>query len=356
MTVIDGIGEEVVDFFIVLLLTIIITSAWMSTNSRPRSYRTVFVMGHSASPHNAVLSSNTPQTVSTSSTPSTQEEGLVEDIMPLSEVDVTMADDNRLHLYSVDEPSESESTEDGEPENEPDNAQVREMDSIVNAMEADRCRDCEYFNRPRDTTNNNDSASRQTSNLPNQNNVISNNEEGDNKINIKLKYLNDSSKDVVGSLNELLKDFKLRHFSNELTSQLTVKIIFKGRLLADESTLGECGVHDHAVLHCLIHPLRQRSQTQIASEEASRAQIQQEVPREIIVERTWDLENVLMTLVSVALTVVWFLRCEYSSMFTASASVALFGLTVFYGVAIFGLYLSDTIQFNQRPRQRTIEN
>lgn len=41
-------------------------------------------------------------------------------------------------------------------------------------------------------------------------------------------------------------------------------------------------------------------------------------------------------------------RCEYSNMFTASASVALFGLTVFYSVAIFGLYLSDTFHFERR--------
>lgn len=42
-------------------------------------------------------------------------------------------------------------------------------------------------------------------------------------------------------------------------------------------------------------------------------------------------------------------RCEYSNMFTASASVALLGLTVFYSVAIFALYLSDSLQLERRP-------
>lgn len=43
-------------------------------------------------------------------------------------------------------------------------------------------------------------------------------------------------------------------------------------------------------------------------------------------------------------------------MFTASASVALFGLTVFYSVAIFGLYLSDTFHFERRPAQPVPNN
>lgn len=52
-----------------------------------------------------------------------------------------------------------------------------------------------------------------------------------------------------------------RHFSTELTSECRVRLIFNGRVLSDEAaTLRACGLHDRAVVHCLVHPSRPSNQ------------------------------------------------------------------------------------------------
>ncbi|XP_047026003.1 uncharacterized protein LOC124634458 isoform X3 [Helicoverpa zea] len=274
--------------------------------------------------------------------------------------------------------NESEVHEEVEPAS---NAQIREMDSIVSAMEADVTAGCDLFTRagepnpatviPTDTKKENDKETsapstanvEKSSETATTDNVMPTEGAGDvtaeeqesRRILIKLKYLNDTLKEVEGSLDELLKDFKWRHFSTELTAECRVRLIFNGRVLLDDAaTLRACGLHDRAVVHCLVHPKRTVNQRGSGEEGAGAAP--ELVSERAAPERAWDLENILMTLVSVALTVVWFFRCEYSNLFTASASLALFGLTVFYSVAIFGLYLSDTFQFDRRPPQPVPDN
>lgn len=411
MTLIEGVGDEVVQFVSVVLVVVVAALAWWSTNARPGRYRTVLVM-RSRTHHpvtlrigtrsNLMLSST--QVSTTSQVPITETTGTTtteaaEDssntsVIPLQEMDsivdadMAMLNNNRLHFYRrIDSPSnvqsiaestsdESEAQEEAEPAS---NAQIREMDSIVSAMEADVTAGCDFFTRSNES--NSSSPKPAAKNDTNKENVPStaNKEitddninrdavdsatetpesaiEGDSdrrKILIKLKYLNDTLKEVEGSLDELLKDFKWRHFSTELTAESRVRLIFNGRVLLDDAaTLRACGLHDRAVVHCLVHPKRNNNNQQVGNVEETAAEL---VTERAQPERTWDLENILMTLVSVALTVVWFFRCEYSNMFTASASVALFGLTVFYSVAIFGLYLSDTFQFDRRTPQPVPNN
>lgn len=401
---VDGVGDEVIQFAAVVVVVIVAILAWWSTNARPDRYRTVLVM-RSRSHHpvtvnirtrsNLMLTSS--QANNSSPTPTSNEVGssstnISEEaqrdntrVIPLQEMDsivdadMAMLDNNRLHFYRrIDSPNnvqsatestseESETQDESEPVS---NAQIREMDSIVNAMEAEVTAGCDFFTRSNSSNstdvavkeNGKDGNSTDQVNNPVDTNAVPNEEEttpllnpdeNDTRILIKLKYLNDTLKEVEGNLDELLKDFKTRHFSRELSSESCVRLIFKGRVLGDEgATLRACGLHHRAVVHCLVHPKRTGNQQQNGNpEETSGNATHELITERQQPERAWDLENILMTLVSVALTVVWFFRCEYSNMFTASASVALFGLTVFYSVAIFGLYLSDTFQFDRRPAQ-----
>ncbi|KAI5646876.1 transmembrane and ubiquitin-like domain-containing protein 1 [Phthorimaea operculella] len=299
-------------------------------------------------------------------------------VIPLQEMDsivdadVAMLDNNRLHFYRrIDSPNATQSAAESSSDEsavveevEPaSTAQIREMDSIVSAMEADVNTTTPIVDT-KDKTEQNKSEDKPSASSVNATETINNvtteqNVGGDSnakKILIKLKYLNDTLKEVEGSLDELLKDFKWRHFSTELSGECRVRLIFNGRVLADEAaTLRALGLHHRAVVHALVHPKRPTNQGPTVTSEGP---MSMGARPELVGEggaggaggadRSWDLENILMTLVSVALTVVWFFRCEYSNMFTASASVALFGLTVFYSVAIFGLYLSDTFHTDRR--------
>ncbi|XP_030030304.1 transmembrane and ubiquitin-like domain-containing protein 1 isoform X3 [Manduca sexta] len=410
MPLIEGVGDEVVQFAAAVLVVVVAVLAWWSTNARPDRYRTVLVMRSRSHPITVSIltrsnrishltlsnaQANSPGQPIVPEGPSTSTSEQVEEsprenarVIPLQEMDsivdadMAMLDNNRLHFYRrIDSPtssqsasdsaSESEAPEDAEPAS---NAQIREMDSIVNAMEADVTAGCDFFtranasdatassetasvNRPEKkddlSTNPKDNAGTPNEN-PSEDSATTSQEGNRRKILIKLKYLNDTLKEVEGSLDELLKDFKLRHFSSELSSECRVRLIFNGRVLCDEgATLRACGLHHRAVVHCLVHPKRTAAgagaQQPGMPDEPSGAPTHELITERQQPERAWDLENILMTLVSVALTIVWFFRCEYSNMFTASASVALFGLTVFYSVAIFALYLSDTFQIDRRP-------
>ncbi|CAG9579899.1 unnamed protein product [Danaus chrysippus] len=389
MPLIEGVGDEVVQFAGVVLVVVVAMLAWWSTNARPNRYRTVLVMRSRAHPvtvnilsrANVTTSQNTNQ-ASTSTAivaGNVSSHSLTRDnrVIPLQEMDsivdadMAMLDNHRLHFYrrihsppSDETPSEARS-EENESLEEPEPAssdQIREMNSIVSAMEADAPPGCTCYRRneantnkegPKKEGNENIEQTTGTSEVETAGTSIDD-APGESRILIKLKYLNDTLKEVEGSLDELLKDFKRRHFAEELCSERVVRLIFRGRVLGDEAaTLRACGLHHRAVVHCLVHPKRQRPVQQTTNPTSAEGQ---SVGSEAAPERSWDLENILMTLVSIALTIVWFFRCEYSNMFTASASVALFGLTVFYSVAIFGLYLSDSFYFERRPAQPVANN
>ncbi|KAM3967078.1 uncharacterized protein ACR2FA_011929 isoform 1-T2 [Aphomia sociella] len=411
MTLIEGVGDEVVQFVGVVLVVVVAILAWWSTNARPDRYHTVLVM-RSRAHHPVTVSIRTRSNVVSSTQASSSVQAITSEpasqsnasetaedisrensqVIPLQEMDsivdadMAMLDNNRLHFYrridstpsGTQSVAESTSDESETLEEPASNAQIREMDSIVSAMEADVTAGCDFFTRPNESnttlpsdvkpksvkrSDNNDGSVASTAAGDNLNNDNAN-ENGTTstnvptevvdrkKILIKLKYLNDTLKEVEGNLDELLKDFKWRHFATELSAECRVRLIFNGRVLVDDAaTLRACGLHDRAVVHCLVHPKRANNQQRGIPEEATVNATHELITEGVQPDRPWDLENILMTLVSVALTVVWFFRCEYSNMFTASASVALFGLTVFYSVAIFGLYFSDTFHFDRRPAQ-----
>ncbi|XP_041968317.1 transmembrane and ubiquitin-like domain-containing protein 1 isoform X2 [Aricia agestis] len=397
MTMIDGIGDEVIQFMAVVLIIFVASLAWWSTNARPNRYRTILVMR--SRPHHPVTVSirtrpNTtnlqinssqetpaePTLATTTNTALESESSRNNGVIPLQEMDsivdadMAMLDNNRLHFYRrIDAPAATQTQETQREEVAPveaepaSNDQIREMDSIVSAMEADVTDGCDFFARNNEPNSSLKSSEEKDNDqsaagegeaavdvASSTSTDIASADADQRKILIKLKYLNETLKEVEGSLDELLKDFKRRHFSAELSSERRVRLIFNGRVLEEAATLRALGLHHRAVVHCLVHPNRpQQTQQQSPPEAAANPELSRETPQG---ERWLDMENVLMTLVSVALTIVWFFRCEYSNMFTASASVALFALTVFYTVAIFGLYLSDTFHFDRRPNQPVPNN
>lgn len=44
MSLIEGVGDEVIQFIVVVLVVAVASLAWWSTNARPDRYRTVLVM------------------------------------------------------------------------------------------------------------------------------------------------------------------------------------------------------------------------------------------------------------------------------------------------------------------------
>ncbi|XP_061384475.1 uncharacterized protein B0303.4-like isoform X3 [Danaus plexippus] len=307
MPLIEGVGDEVVQFAVVVLVVVVAMLAWWSTNARPNRYRTVLVMRSRAHPVTVNMLSRTNVTTSQNTNQASTSTAVVAGnvssnsvtrdnrVIPLQEMDsivdadMAMLDNHRLHFYRrIHSPPSNQTTsenrsEENESLEEPEPAssdQIREMNSIVSAMEADAPPGCTCYRRNGGATlvlfwdryikpNANKEGPKKEDN-ENIEPTSGNGEQetagtsvddtpGESRILIKLKYLNDTLKEVEGSLDEPLKDFKRRHFAEELCSERVVRLIFRGRVLGDEAaTLRACGLHHRAVVHCLVHPKRQR--------------------------------------------------------------------------------------------------
>lgn len=82
-------------------------------------------------------------------------------------------------------------------------------------------------------------------------------------ITIKLKFLNDSQREVRAVPSESLGGFKRRHFADDLASNKVVRLIFNGQMLrGDRESLSHYGLFDNCVVHCLVSSGEQQRQQQ----------------------------------------------------------------------------------------------
>ncbi|RZF49035.1 hypothetical protein LSTR_LSTR011397 [Laodelphax striatellus] len=168
-------------------------------------------------------------------------------------------------------------------------------------------------------------------------------------IRIRLKYLNDNQTVVEGRLQEQLGDFKRRHFSLELAAEKMVRLIFNGQVLqSDSQTLQGYGLFDNCVVHCLVHNQRTNQSSRTASSHSSHQPTHNSgssrnngtAPPE------WNLGTVLYASLSICLGFALYCRYQYSHLFTVTTSAALFGLSAIFAVTLVGQFLpdSETIQ------------
>lgn len=141
-------------------------------------------------------------------------------------------------------------------------------------------------------------------------------EDVSSRIRIKLKYLNDDLRLVDGKLEELLGDFKRRHFSDEISSNKLVRLIFNGQVLQqDTQTLQSCGFFNDCVVHCLVHQQRSVG-PEVGESHSSEGNLSTFGGRTFVNNnnnnsRDWDLSNVLIALVSFSLGSAWYFRLVY---------------------------------------------
>lgn len=159
-------------------------------------------------------------------------------------------------------------------------------------------------------------------------------------IRIRLKYLNDDQKLVEGRLHEQLGDFKRRHFGLELAADKLVRLIFNGQVLqSDNETLQGYGLFDNCVVHCLVHQQRSGAASENQLARDS-ASNANTVPDEFH-HRDLDVGSFLFASLSVLLGLAWYCRYQYAQLFNATSTVALVGLTGILTVSFIGIYLPD---------------
>jgi len=155
---------------------------------------------------------------------------------------------------------------------------------------------------------------------------------------------------VTSQLGEKIVDFKRRHFSTEMSENKTVRLIFNGRVLDnDTKTLRESGIFDQCVVHCLIVN-RQQNQDQSRSSNASATggrgnsggtgggDLNQENMR-----RVGGLPEpgmFFIAFIGIFLVFLWFICLHFGQhLFTQSAVVSLTVLTAIFLIGIVACYL-----------------
>ncbi|KAJ8935973.1 hypothetical protein NQ314_012540 [Rhamnusium bicolor] len=341
MTLIEGIGDEVTNFFIALFVVIIVTLAWWTTNiSEQRHVRTVLLLERRRHRAHRRLTNHTETVTITEGTilSSASEES------PNTE-DITSIEPSS----SVHKPSEAK----GRNEEIDTSAQSAHLphsssnveDTIENILDSTEHAVMEhnYAERNESTSNVQSNGTDEKSEVD-KSEHISENKSG---ITIKLKYINDDLKLVSGRLEERLGDFKRRHFEPELSSNKLVRLIFNGQVLQpDTQTLKSCGFFDNCVVHCLIHQKRTQP-NEVTPSEATRDGFSFPTSNGIPnlnnnnQNRDWDLGNFLFAFISFILLAAWYFRYVYAHLYTVTATVGLILITGIFTIVLVGMYFPD---------------
>ncbi|KAG5679079.1 hypothetical protein PVAND_008674 [Polypedilum vanderplanki] len=153
----------------------------------------------------------------------------------------------------------------------------------------------------------------------------------EDKISIKLKYLNEEIKNTWCLKNESLESFKKRNFKNELESKL-IKLIFNGKLLEDDKkSMQQCGIFSEAVVHCLILQKKNQVNVNAANQNVNQNRrgggAQNNSFMNInFVNFEWNIIG--MSLVCLTLVICWFCRLQFFSWYSSICLILLTSLFI----------------------------
>ncbi|XP_050431904.1 transmembrane and ubiquitin-like domain-containing protein 1 isoform X2 [Adelges cooleyi] len=320
MALIEGFGDEVIQFFAILSIVLLIVLLWMSTQvAEMQLFRgAVFILERRTRRrhHDQITRTiplNPPQLPGE---PTTTE---------------TVSSDSNLLVNSTDDSDSSEN------KNE--------------TATADVC----------DVTTNDFSSQPNNSSQNNCDDISDLSEPCQDSIRIRLKYLNDNCRLVEGRPQENIGVFKRRHFNSELSSNKIVRLIFQGKVLHDdEASLISCGLHDNCVVHCLIHQPRPSPNAQQSPDlvdhdttELHQTNMGRQGQRQNGPVREWNLATLLSALITIIITLLWYARLQFYTLFSYTSTGTLGILTAIFLFTAFLTYLVDNEE-QQQQRQPAV--
>ncbi|XP_016664132.1 transmembrane and ubiquitin-like domain-containing protein 1 [Acyrthosiphon pisum] len=148
--------------------------------------------------------------------------------------------------------------------------------------------------------------------------------------------LSNDNLEIQGRLQETIGVFKRRHFTNELTSNKIIRLIFQGKVLHDdEASLSSCGLHDNCVVHCPIHQPRPTANAQQSPDPVNQDTAEQPLPNTIRhghgqpggpVQHELILAVLLSALI-IIISLLWYAKIEFYTLFSSVSADTLAILT-----------------------------
>lgn len=147
--------------------------------------------------------------------------------------------------------------------------------------------------------------------------------EGRRNMVVRLKFLNDTERTAQVQPQDTIGYIKRTYFAGQ---EQQVRLIYQGQLLQDDAqTLASLNLVHNSVLHCHI--------SQNVGQGAAGG------PRPADqVQVALNVGSLMVPLLVLMLSVLWYCQIQYRQFFTAPATASLVGITIFLSLVAFGVY------------------
>ncbi|XP_074505908.1 transmembrane and ubiquitin-like domain-containing protein 1 isoform X3 [Sebastes fasciatus] len=140
---------------------------------------------------------------------------------------------------------------------------------------------------------------------------------------VRLKFLNDTERTAQVQPQDTIGYIKRTYFAGQ---EQQVRLIYQGQLLQDDAqTLASLNLVHNCVLHCHI------------SQHAGRGAAGGPRPADQV-QVALNVGSLMVPLLVLMLSVLWYCQIQYRQFFTAPATASLVGVTIFLSLVAFGVY------------------
>uniref|UniRef100_A0A8C6LC66 Transmembrane and ubiquitin-like domain-containing protein 1 n=1 Tax=Nothobranchius furzeri TaxID=105023 RepID=A0A8C6LC66_NOTFU len=140
---------------------------------------------------------------------------------------------------------------------------------------------------------------------------------------VRLKFLNDTERAAQVQPQDTVGYIKRTYFAGQ---EQQVRLIYQGQLLQDDTqTLASLNLVHNCVLHCHI------------SQHAARGVGGGARPADQV-QVALNVGSLMVPLLVLMLSVLWYCQIQYRQFFTAPATASLVGITIFFSLVAFGVY------------------
>lgn len=278
MALIEGVGDEVTLLFGSLLLLLVLLLAWISTHtSEPPEHLFSSATGHAPSLQTGPAPQDTPPSANNSSS-------------SLSSASSSGGDRSQTEAPPTNTSSQEEKDEGGGSRAEPEGggAGVRSRRGGAGG------------------------GGEGEEPLSSQRNMV-----------LRLKFLNDTERTAQVGPQDTVGYIRRTYFAGQ---EDQVRLIYQGQLLQDDAqTVSSLNLVHNCVLHCHI------------SQHASRAAAGGPRPADQV-QVALNVGSLMVPLLVLMLSVLWYCQIQYRQFFTAPATASLVGVTIFLSLVAFGVY------------------
>ncbi|XP_047223334.1 transmembrane and ubiquitin-like domain-containing protein 1 [Girardinichthys multiradiatus] len=140
---------------------------------------------------------------------------------------------------------------------------------------------------------------------------------------VRLKFLNDTERTAQVQPQDTIGYIKRTYFAGQ---EQQVRLIYQGQLLQDDAqTLASLNLVHNCVLHCHI------------SQNAAQGAAGGPRPGDQV-QVALNVGSLMVPLLVLMLSVLWYCQIQYRQFFTAPATASLVGITIFLSLVAFGVY------------------